>query len=139
MDSPFSGGAIFDQGQFNDAQVHIERAKLHAVDNAYLPACVMYLQALVWYNQHRVEEVRSEALCAAEVYEKLRAALWNIRLNPDWLEETESFSPFCEFLQMALFLVGFRVRKPKNTSKVVRRYQRISNGCSFFTMQVKTL
>jgi hypothetical protein len=34
----------------------------------------MELQAWVWYNQHRLEEARSEALRAADIYEKLGAA-----------------------------------------------------------------
>ena len=34
----------------------------------------MNLQASVWYEQRRLEEARSEALRAVDVYEKLRAA-----------------------------------------------------------------
>jgi len=34
----------------------------------------MELQARVWYNQHRLEEARSEVLRAADVFEKLGAA-----------------------------------------------------------------
>jgi len=34
----------------------------------------MELQAWVWYDQHRLEESKSEALRAADVYEKIGAA-----------------------------------------------------------------
>ena len=34
----------------------------------------MELQAVVWYRQQRLEEARTEALRAADVYEKLGAA-----------------------------------------------------------------
>ena len=34
----------------------------------------MQLQAEVWYLQHRLEEARTEALAAADVYEKLGTA-----------------------------------------------------------------
>ena len=34
----------------------------------------MELQAWIWYKQHRLEGARSEALGAADIYEKLGAA-----------------------------------------------------------------
>ena len=34
----------------------------------------MELQALFWYIKHRLEEAKSEALCAVDVFEKLGAA-----------------------------------------------------------------
>jgi len=58
-------------GRFDDAHAHIKHAKLHAAGNAYYLGHAMELQALVWYDQHRPEEARSEALRAADVYEKL--------------------------------------------------------------------
>jgi tetratricopeptide (TPR) repeat protein len=64
---------VFDQGRFDDAHAHIERAKSHAV-NAYYLGRAMKLQADLWYNQHRLEEAKSEALRAVEVFEKLGAA-----------------------------------------------------------------
>jgi tetratricopeptide (TPR) repeat protein len=62
-----------DQGRFGEAHAHIELAKSHAV-NAYFLGRAMELQARLWYYQGRLEEARSEALCAVGVYEKLGAA-----------------------------------------------------------------
>jgi len=62
-----------DEGRFNDAQAHIERAKIHTANSAHNLGCVMEVQAKVWYKQHRLEEARSEALRAADIYEKLGA------------------------------------------------------------------
>jgi len=64
----------FNQRKFDDADAHIERAKLHAVDNAYFLGHVMVLQASFWYRRHQFEEAKSEVLRAAELYEKLGAA-----------------------------------------------------------------
>ena len=63
-----------DEGRFEDAHVHIERAKPHAVGSAYKLGRAMELQAGAWYRQHMLEEARSEALSAADVYEKHGAA-----------------------------------------------------------------
>jgi len=62
------------EGRFDDAQAHVEHAKSHAVDSAYNLGRAMELQARVWYRQSKLEEARSEALRAADVYEKLGAA-----------------------------------------------------------------
>ena len=62
------------EGRLEDAQSHIERIKPHAIDSAYSLGRVMNLQASVWYEQNRLEEARSEALRAVDVYEKLGAA-----------------------------------------------------------------
>jgi len=66
-------GLYYDEGKFDDAQVHIERAKLHTADSLYNLGCAMEQQAKVWYKQHRFEEAMSEALRAAEVFERLGA------------------------------------------------------------------
>jgi tetratricopeptide (TPR) repeat protein len=60
-----------DEGRFDNANDHIESAKSHTIDNAYNLGLAMEGQARVWYRQHRLEEARSEALQAADVYEKL--------------------------------------------------------------------
>ena len=67
----FLGGSRFD-----DANTHIERAKSHMANSVYpLVGCVMELQARVWpYRQHRLGEAGSEALRAADVFEKPGAA-----------------------------------------------------------------
>ena len=63
------------EGRLDDAQVHVEHARSHAADdnNAYSLGHAMREQALVWYKQHKLEEAKSEALRAAQVYEKLGA------------------------------------------------------------------
>jgi len=61
------------QGRFDDAHVHIERAKSHAVNSTYNLGRAMQLQAYIWYNQERLEQAKSEYLRAADVYEKLGA------------------------------------------------------------------
>ena len=63
-----------DECRFDDANAHIERAKSHTVNSAHYLGLAMDMQAGIWYKQHRFEETRSEALRAAEVYERLGAA-----------------------------------------------------------------
>ena len=65
---------FLDKDRFDDAQAATERAKSHAVNDPYRLGRAMELQARVWYRQRRFEEAKSEALCAADVYEKLGAA-----------------------------------------------------------------
>lgn len=66
--------ALFrDEGRLDDACDHLKRAKSHAVNSAYNLGCATELQARVWYEQHRFEEARSEALRATQIYEKLGA------------------------------------------------------------------
>ena len=62
---------FFHEGRFNDAQAHIERAKLHAINNRYRLGRAMHLQAGLWYKQHRLKESKSEASRAASVFEEL--------------------------------------------------------------------
>ena len=67
-------GLFYDEGRFDDANTHIGRAKSHAVDSAYNLGYAMEMQAKIWCKQHKLEEARSEALRAADVYEALGAA-----------------------------------------------------------------
>ena len=60
------------EGRFDDAQVHIERAKSHAVDNVYGLGRATELQAKLWYKRCMFEEAKLEASRAAEIYEKLK-------------------------------------------------------------------
>ena len=62
-----------DENEFDDAQPHIERAKSHAVDNAYNLGRAMDQQAWTWYRQGRLEEAKAEILCALEIFEGLGA------------------------------------------------------------------
>jgi len=63
-----------DEGRFDDAQVHIEQAKSHTVNDAYNLGSAMEVQADLWYRQRKFDEAKSEVLRAAGVYEKLGAA-----------------------------------------------------------------
>jgi len=64
---------FYDEARFDDTNAHLERAKSYTGNSAYNLGCVMEMQAEVWYNQDRLEEARSEALRATDVYEKLGA------------------------------------------------------------------
>jgi len=66
-------GLFRDEDRFDDAQAHLERAKLHAADDAYNLGAATQLQAIVWYGQDRLEEARTEALRGADIFEKLGA------------------------------------------------------------------
>ena len=81
-----------DQGRFEDANAHIECAKSHTIDSAYNLGGATKIQAIIWYKQHRLEEARSEALRAIDVYEKAGATehteicrwlLWDIKKKLD--------------------------------------------------------
>ena len=63
-----------DEDEFNDANTHVEQAKLYAADNPYDLGRGMEMQARIWYRQRRLEDARSEALRALETLEKLGAA-----------------------------------------------------------------
>ena len=109
----YSLAALFHgKGWFNDANVHLERAKPHAVNSAYDLGYAMELQARVWYKQRRFVEARSEALRAADIYEKLGAAkmvgecgtlLRRIQKELDSLVVSGQPGFNCELLQMMLF------------------------------------
>ena len=63
-----------DEGDFDNATLHIEQAKSHAVNNPCFLGTTMYMQATVWYRQGRLENAKTEALRAFEILEKLGAA-----------------------------------------------------------------
>jgi tetratricopeptide (TPR) repeat protein len=63
-----------DEGEFDDANVHTERLKFHAVNATYKLGRAMDMQARVWHQQLRLEEAKSEALRALEILENLGAA-----------------------------------------------------------------
>ena len=64
---------FFDQVRFDDSHAHVERAKLYAVNGPYLMARAMWLQARIWFQQHNLREAKSEALRAADTFEKVGA------------------------------------------------------------------
>jgi tetratricopeptide (TPR) repeat protein len=63
-----------DEREYDVANTQIERAKLHAIDDAYRLGRAMDLQAEVWYSQHKLKDAKSEALHALENLEKCGAA-----------------------------------------------------------------
>ena len=79
----------FDQGRFDDAHIHIERAKSHIVNDPFCLGSAMKLQAYHWYKEGRLVEARSEVLCASDVFEKLGAAkaVEGCRQLLQWIEE----------------------------------------------------
>jgi tetratricopeptide (TPR) repeat protein len=62
---------FLNQDEFDCAEVHIEQAKSHALDNPYNLGRAAHLQAVIWYKQHRFEDATSEVLRAQEIFEKL--------------------------------------------------------------------
>ena len=67
--------ALFsDEDEFDDANTHIEAAKLHVGDHVYNLGQVMGMQSVIWHRQSRLEDARSEGLRALEIYEGLRVA-----------------------------------------------------------------
>ena len=65
---------FLDEGEFDHANTHIERAKSHAANDDHGLGCATELQAKILFRQRRLQEAKSEALRAFEVHEKLGAA-----------------------------------------------------------------
>ena len=63
-----------DEDMFNEANAHTEQAKSHAADAAHNLARGTEMQARIWYRQHKLEDARSEARRALEIYERFGAA-----------------------------------------------------------------
>ena len=70
----FLAELLFKEGRLDDAHAHVEQAKSHAVNNAYLLAQGSRLQAWFWYQQDMLEEAKSEALRALDGFKKLGVA-----------------------------------------------------------------
>jgi tetratricopeptide (TPR) repeat protein len=64
-----------DQGRFDEAHAHIERAKSHTVNDAYRPDRTTELWACIWYHQGKLAEAKFKALRAVVVLEKLGAVM----------------------------------------------------------------
>ena len=62
------------EAKLDDANTHIQQAKSFVAHDKYNLAYGTRLQAKIWHQQGRLEESRSEALHALEVYEKLGVA-----------------------------------------------------------------
>ena len=63
-----------DEHEFDDANAHIEQAKSHAANYPRLLGLGMEMQARIWYEQYRLEDARSGASRALEVFVGLGAA-----------------------------------------------------------------
>ena len=64
---------FFGEKRFDDAHIHVERAKSHAISSSYLLGRAMELQAGFWYEEGRFEEAKTEASRAVGVYEGIGA------------------------------------------------------------------
>jgi tetratricopeptide (TPR) repeat protein len=64
-----------DGGDFDKASTHVRQTKSYTANEPYKLGLATKIQAEVWYKQHRLEEAKSEALQALEIYEKLGAAM----------------------------------------------------------------
>ena len=62
---------FLDKDEFDDASTHITRAKKHAVNDAYQLGSAVESQAKVWYRQRSLEDAKTEALHALQIYESL--------------------------------------------------------------------
>ena len=62
---------FFRQSRFDDAHAHIELAKSHTIIDSHYMGRAMYLQARFWYDEGNFDAAKSEALYAANIYEKL--------------------------------------------------------------------
>ena len=71
------------EGKFGDAHAHVEQAKPHAVNNTYRQGQAAFMQAMIYYKQHRLEDAMSEALRALGIFEELG--------NLDQIEECRNF------------------------------------------------
>ena len=61
------------EGRLDDAHTHVERARSHAVNEPYNLALASLLQATLWEKQDMLEDAKSEASHALELFEKLGA------------------------------------------------------------------
>ena len=77
------------ENRFDDAHAHVERAKSHAINDAYHLGRVMEVQAEVWFRERRFEDAKSETLRAADVFESVGATeeLERCRMNLGTIEE----------------------------------------------------
>ena len=59
------------EGELDEANSHIEQAKSHAVNDAYVLGRAMEVQARIWEQQCRFGDAKSEILQALEILERL--------------------------------------------------------------------
>jgi tetratricopeptide (TPR) repeat protein len=104
----FLAELFHDQGRFDDAHAHVERAKLHTASDAYALGPATELKARIWFRQGKLEEAKSETLDAVRVFEKLGAARDLRNLLRDIEEKAKEPATFgkscfdCEILETML-------------------------------------
>jgi tetratricopeptide (TPR) repeat protein len=81
-------GLFLKEGEFDEANTHIEQAKSRAVSDVYNMGCAMYMQANVWFQQDKLEDAKSEALRAFGILENLGAAT-DATISRDLLQKIE--------------------------------------------------
>ena len=79
---------FFDEGKLENAHIHVERAKSHAINDPYLLGRVTELQARFWYQERRIESAKTEALHAINLFEKLGATKY-LRRSEVFLQRVE--------------------------------------------------
>ena len=79
------------EGKFDDANTHVERAKSRAVDDAYLLGRAMEMQAKIWHRQCKLEGAKLEVLSALRIFGDL-GALNGVEDCMDLLREIEAVS-----------------------------------------------
>jgi len=92
------------EDRLDSAHVHAERAKLHAINDPYSLSQAMMLHATVLWRQYKLEEARSEALRAAEIFEKLGSS-WGTSICGKILEAIQKrWDELVAFVQLGEFL-----------------------------------
>ena len=66
--------SFLDQGRFEDAQFHLDKAKPYTINNAYSLGILASSQAEIWWSQHRLEEAKCEVSRALEIFQKFGVA-----------------------------------------------------------------
>jgi len=62
------------EARFDDAHAYVRRIEPHTINDPYLLGRATELLSRVWYKEDKFEEARTEALRAAEIFEKIGAA-----------------------------------------------------------------
>ena len=129
---------FFGEKKFDDAHIHIERAKSHAINDPFGLGRTMELQAGFWFGEHKFEKAKSEALRAADVFEGIGATkhLERCKTFLQKIEEETRTSVVasgqrvsmvsswkrCRFLRLlTLQRLHSQVRAPNTISRVLKR------------------
>ena len=77
-----------DNKMFDDANTRVEQVELRAADNLDCLAWVIEMHSTIWHLQRKLEDAKSEALGALEIFGNLRAATGTKRCS-DFLRKIE--------------------------------------------------